>query len=416
MSSAGPRASSQDSMTAGHPARWHLLGGVVALYFCFGVVLTSIAPILSVVQDDLGASRSQMGVILSSWALVFIFTAPLAGRAIDRIGLPVGLFFAGLSIAISAVARALSPSTAVLWFAVALFGIGGPLVSTGAPALVARFFADERERQRAVSMYAVAPALGSVAVLAATNQLLLPWLGSWRAVLAFEAGLTVAATIGWALISRTDSTIGPPSRTTQAARTSGGTMALARDRGVQAALVTAFLLFFLNHSLNTWYPTLLEDIGDLSPDAASTWVAASVAVGIGAALGVPRLAAGRSSATTLAALAIATTVGLLVVAAGPGMTIGAGALVVGLRGAFIPLGAMLLLQTPAVTADNAGTANGIWFAAGEVGGVSGPILIGVLSGQSSETALYAIAVVGVCVAGAMVPYRRARFATGPDLQ
>ncbi|MEL7210829.1 MAG: MFS transporter, partial [Actinomycetota bacterium] len=157
-----PATPAADPITVRPPGRWLLLSGLIAVYLAFGVITTSIAPMLTMVQVDLGASRSQMGFVLGAWALMFIATAPLAGRFIDRFGLTRALLIGGISITASAAARSVATDVTTLWLAVSVFGLGGPLISAGAPTLVRTWFGDPGERRRAVSAYAIAPGLGGV--------------------------------------------------------------------------------------------------------------------------------------------------------------------------------------------------------------------------------------------------------------
>ncbi|NCG25301.1 MAG: MFS transporter, partial [Actinobacteria bacterium] len=170
-------------MNASHH-RWRVLLGLIGVYSAFGMAVTALAPMLTLVQEDIGASRGSMGLALGAWAFIFIFTAPLAGRFIDRFGIGWAVSLGGCSVAGSLLARANATSVSSMWLAVALFGVFGPLISASAPTFVARWFPDEAERRRAVGLYVIAPAVGGVAIVATTNSFLLPWFDdSWRTVL-----------------------------------------------------------------------------------------------------------------------------------------------------------------------------------------------------------------------------------------
>ncbi len=95
-------------------------GGTITL------AVTAIAPMLTAVRDDLGVSRGAMGFALGAWALIYIVTAPLAGRFIDRIGLGWSLALGGLSVSGSLVLRAAAQGLGSLWLAIAFFGVFGP--------------------------------------------------------------------------------------------------------------------------------------------------------------------------------------------------------------------------------------------------------------------------------------------------
>ena len=61
----------------------------------------------------------------------------------------LGLLIAAAIITVSVALRSMAGSFAMLFFAVALFGIGGPLVSVGAPKLISAWF-EGRERGLAI--------------------------------------------------------------------------------------------------------------------------------------------------------------------------------------------------------------------------------------------------------------------------
>lgn len=396
--------------------RWLLLAGLVGVYASFGVVVTSMAPMLTLVQSELGASRTEMGFVLGAWALIFIGTAPVAGALIDRLGLRLAIAGGGASIALSALARSQADGIGSLWLAVALFGIGGPLVSTGAPTLVRRWFDDDRERRLAVGAYAVAPALGSIAVLVATNSVLLPLLGSWRRVLVVEAVVAVAALVVWLVVAtvvETGHEVRPEGVTASTDGTGERLRALVASPSVRLALGLAFPVFFLNHALSNWQPTMLADFGPLSPSSAASWIAGSTAVGVIVALAAPSVVPGERRGAALAAVGVVLAVALAAMTVGGAVAVAA-ALVVGVRGLMVPVGALVLMESDGVTADNAGLANGMWFAVGEVGGVTGPLAVGIAAdaGVGFGGAVVALVVVAVAMAIAAPGVDRARGGRG----
>ena len=127
------------------PARWLMLALVWLLYGCFGLTQGSIPPLVQPVVEDLGMTYGQMGVILGIWQLVYIGTASPLGTLVDRWGvrrsMAAGLFL----ILLSLVLRGLAVDFYTMLLAVALFGVGGPVISIGAPKVVALWF-QGRER------------------------------------------------------------------------------------------------------------------------------------------------------------------------------------------------------------------------------------------------------------------------------
>ena len=82
-------------------------------------------------------------------------------------------------------------------------------------------------------------------------------------------------------------------------------------------------------------------------------------------------------------------------------------LIIGVRGAMVPIGALVLMEADGVTARNAGMANGLWFAIGEVGGVTGPFSAGLIADTSLgfEGVVIVLAAVAALTAGLAVSTR-----------
>ena len=104
-----------------------MLSGVWLLYFCFGMTVTSLAPLVRPITDELKMNYTEMGRILGSWQLVYVSTALPCGVWSDRRGLPGSLVIASVVLGISCMMRAFAQGQLTLFLAVAFFGIGGPL-------------------------------------------------------------------------------------------------------------------------------------------------------------------------------------------------------------------------------------------------------------------------------------------------
>ncbi len=68
------------------PYRWTMLGGVWLTYFCFGLIVAAMAPLVQPITEDLGLSHSAMGSVLGAWPLVYIASAIPCGAFLDRVG------------------------------------------------------------------------------------------------------------------------------------------------------------------------------------------------------------------------------------------------------------------------------------------------------------------------------------------
>ena len=163
--------------------RWWLLAGLWLLYTAFGLTAAGIAPLVLQIEKELGITHAAMGSIMGAWQLTYIFAAMPGGILLDRLGGRRALFIGGLLIALSALGRAFAEDYWSLLFAVALFGIGGPIISSGAPKVVSQLFTGS-DRGLAMGIYMTGPAIGSVISLTLTHSVLLPLLNdNWRSVM-----------------------------------------------------------------------------------------------------------------------------------------------------------------------------------------------------------------------------------------
>jgi len=402
---------------APHPFRWVLFGAMCAVYFAFGVILLAIPPMVSEVRADLGVSRGQLGFALGAWALLYIVTAPPAGQLIDRLGLRRSLAAGALLVAASAAMQALAHGLVMLWLAIAVIGIGGPLISLSAPKLVAVWFTDQRERAHAVGIYTSAPPLGGVFALLLTNSVLLPLLGDWRAVLLFEAAVCLVAAVAWVLVSgRAPS---EPGGIQPLATSPLGGLRSARQlltsRGVRLAMLLGIGTFFVTQGLSAWLPNMLEEGTGLSTGAAANWAAASLAVGIVARLVLPGLARPGRRSAVLHGLMLAIALAMVLMAVGPAATDLAATLVLGLRSALTSLVILVLMESEHVTTANVGLAYGLWFSAVQVGGALGPQTVGMFGDShiGFEGALVAMALLVIVMMAVLFVDDRRRAAAQP---
>ena len=283
-----------------------MLGGVWLIYFGFGLLSLAMAPLVDPISRDLGLSYTTMGAILGAWPLVYIVAAAPCGAFVDRVGLKWSLFLAALIITASGGLRVVAVDAVSMFVAVGLFGIGGPLVSIGAPKAIAQWF-EGPERGFALGVYITGPFLGHILALVLTNSVLMPLLdGNWRQVLLIYSGLILAAGIAWFLLGSH-----PINRVVEQAgrrrETIAGQLAvfaaLLRLPSIQVILAMSIGAFFLHHALANWLPEMLRT-GGMAPDEAGIWSALPTAVGIVGALLIPRLATSQRRFAILIALSL----------------------------------------------------------------------------------------------------------------
>ena len=144
-----------------------------------------------------------MGSVLGAWQLIYLGSAVPAGRLLGRIGLRWGLTIGIVLIVVSGVLRASATGWTSLFAAVAVFGLGGPMVSIGTPALISTWFSGDT-RGPATGAAVSGAVVGSVVTLLTTNSILMPLSGDrWRvAVLIHAAGAAMAAVVWLVVTSR----------------------------------------------------------------------------------------------------------------------------------------------------------------------------------------------------------------------
>ena len=381
---------------------WLAVGGMCGVYFSFGLTIGVMGPLVDEISTELELSRSTMGSILGAWALIYIFTSVPAGTVVDRLGLRWSLALGSLSIAATLFLRSLAGGPISLFAAVAVFGIGGPLVSIASPKLIASLF-EEDHRRFPTGLTVAAPTLGTAIALAITNPVLLPLFdGRWRPVVVLIGVVSLVAGAGWLYASRAVAHL-PQDNARPGLSTVGRLLKLQPMRLI---LLISVCSFFLSHSLTAWLPEILADSGQ-SDNAAGYLAAISVTVGIVGALTIARLTPNNRRATTLVAifLVIGTMVtsltlvpvGLVVIALG----------VLGFaRAGVIPMLFLEIMGDDDIGLADIGAATGLFFAIAQLGGFSGPYAVGFVAdrtdGFTAATVLLALVALAAAVLALML--------------
>jgi EmrB/QacA subfamily drug resistance transporter len=151
---------------AADPRRWVVLG-VMCLSLLLIVMDNTIVNVaLPTLQNDLGASTSQLQWVVDSYILVFAGLLLTMGALGDRFGrrgaLAIGLSVMGVASVLSSFATSADQLIATR----ALMGIGGALIMPATLSIITNVFTDRRERAQAIAIWAamagVAVAIGPV--------------------------------------------------------------------------------------------------------------------------------------------------------------------------------------------------------------------------------------------------------------
>lgn len=352
--------------------RWIVLAAVWLLYASFGLCMRSLPPVVTPILRDLNMTYSEMGFIMGSWQLVYIPVAIFAGFAIDKWGIRKSLFFGALIMGLSEGLRYYATGFITLLPLVALFGIGGPLISIGAPKVVSSWFRG-KDRATAVGIYTTAPWIGGLFSIAATNSIIMPLTGeSWRLTLLYYGLLTLVFAFVWGIFTR-DSVDGEVS---EGISLRDSFIALVKMRNVRIALAAGLLTLFVEHGYSHWLPKMLENRG-FTPEDAGFLAAVPLIAAIPAVLLLPRFIPGQSRGKYAAVLSVLMSAGLLLSYIASSWTRTLGLIAYGISApSLLPLLMLLLMEEPEVGSKQMGLAGGIFFCVAEVGGFTGPLLMG----------------------------------------
>lgn len=356
------------------PYRWVMLALLWLLYVSFGMISRSVSPLVTPILADLKISYSQMGLVLGSWQLTYIGAATMAGFLIDKWGIRRSLFFGTIVIALSAGLRYFSEGFGTFLPMVALFGIGGPMISVGCPKTIALWFRG-KDRGTAIGIYMTGPWLGGAFVLAATNRLIMPLTGhSWRLTFAFFGMITLVIAFLWWILARDLKTVDDSESTGM----KSVFFKLVKIRNIQITIISGLLTFAVLHGLTHWLPKILEGKG-FSPTLAGYASSAPLLAGIPSLLILPRIIPALKRSAAIAGMALILAASVWMFFSLTGVLMFAGLILYGVSSCtLVPLMTLILMETPEVGSKYMGSAGGIFFGISEIGGFMSPLVVGLL--------------------------------------
>ena len=381
-----PNATDDNVAEPPHPYRWAMLWGVWLLYFAFALAIASMAPLVYKLMADLNMHRGEMGTVLAAWQLTYIFCSVPCGGLLDRFGPRRMMFVSVLVIAASVALRGIASDYVTLLLAVMVFGLGGPLISSGAPKVVSLWFTG-KERGLAMGIYFTGNATGGIVAVALTNSVFLPAVGGdWRDLMSVFALFVIAIGVVWMAISAH-----PASRDMEAKlsaevkrRSRDVFLELVCDPVVRLVLLMGLFILFFNHGMNHWLPDLLRSYG-MTPSEAGYWAAIPTLFGMVASLSLPRMATPDKRFAILLGLFLCAAAATLMVWSASGPVLAIGLVLQGMcRGAMTSISILLLIESGDGNTSRVGAASGLYFSVGEVGGVLGPMSMGALAHTTGD--------------------------------
>jgi cyanate permease len=361
--------------------RWIILALSWLAYFAFGLILSSIPPLVNVIAADLALTYSEMGVILGSVILMYVPLSVPVGVSIDRIGQKKMITLGLILISSSALLRSIVFSFETLFLVVLLFGFGGPTVSVGLAKVVALFF-NGRERGLASGIYMTGAAVGSASALALTNSVVLPLVSTWRNVFSFYGLIGLFIALVWVLLLRE-----PTFNSTKSDKHEPMTkmlQSLLSNRYVWMVAIIGSSSFLVFYGFGNWLPTLLERKG-MDPVGAGLLASIPTWLGlIGSAI-IPGIALVGSRKPVIIIVLLIEGICIYFAGFALGLFLLASLIIYGIvSGAGMPLMLVVMMDLPKVGAEYTGIASGLFFSIGGCMGFIGPVLVGYLTDLTSS--------------------------------
>ena len=352
---------------------WGMLALSWLLYFSFTFTVASLFPIVGVVREDLDLSYAAIGVVLGGWQLVYLVAAIPVGMLVDRFQPKLVLFAGTLVVAASQLCRSYAHDFTSLFLAVALLGLGGPVMSVGLPKVVSEWFTG-RHRALASGIYVTGAQMGHLAALAATSLVVVLVGDSWRVTLRIYAAVVVVNALVWLVRAK------PSDRTGAEVATSvlGGLRHVVRLPGLWLVVVVGFSGFLASHGYRSWLPEMVGSKG-MSATTAGLVAAVPAFCGLFGSILIVRFGSRRNRRVTVVCLLSVVGAAMLVAAWATGpLLIAAVALEGFCAAALMPTMMNTLMDLPQIGPAHMGAAAGLYFTIGEMGGFTGPAIIGVM--------------------------------------
>lgn len=262
------------------------LVGVVLVSLNLRTAVTSLSPLLGVIDAEIGLGAAGMGLLGMIPTAMFAVWGVLTPVALRRMGLEAMTVLAMAAAAIGQLVRAVAHDPWVMGAGsiIALAGMG--IGNVVAPPLVKKYF----PRHVAVVSMAYITGLQLGTVVPALVAVPVEEAAGWRVSIGWWAVLAVVAAIPWMIeILRPGTPTGGPT-----ASAAGSTGQPQRIRPWRSPVGVALALFFGTNSLSTyafftWLPAVAESIG-MSRAEGGLALAVYSAIGLVAALVVPWVA------------------------------------------------------------------------------------------------------------------------------
>lgn len=360
----------QETKQAGPWIRTAYLG-----YLTIGMISTLFGPLLASVQQALGLTHTQAGLLVTTQFAGSMAGNLAGGAASDRLGKERILAAAAVLVVAGALGAAAFQEYGLLLGTFAVLGLGSGGINGTANALVSDLAGDRRAAalNRLNINFSLGALLGPfmVARLFAVG---LPGSGARAAAYGVLAGLGLLFGLGCLHQRLRQGGSSPAPSSQAAARAGAGLAGLARDRALWLMGAVLFTYVAMEASVATWWPAYLqENLGASGRTAGDMVTAFFVGVVVGRWL-TSRLVERWGSLRTLQLEAGLAALAFPVAVLGPSLLVAASVVVTGL------VAAGIWATTLALAAERhpgqSGTVSGLLIAVGSLGSSLFPLWIG----------------------------------------
>ena len=343
-----------------------------SVYSCFGIVSGSLAPISPLLIKDLNLTYTHMGIILGFWQFIYIFTAMPTGNIIDKWQLKQSITIGIIVMLASMILRGLSINFISLLLSVGLFSFGGPIASSGSPKLVATWF-KEKDRGKASGIYATGPVIGNAIAFASAPIIAINIFDNWRGISIIYGIILVVVLIIWLLFAKNK-----PNNKPEISIQKVSYRELIKINTVKIIMFLSIIFFFISHSLSAWAPSILID-KNFSITNAGYITSISTIISLISLIFITSVFKKGKRKNAIIYILLISSVASLGIAFFSGFKlIFSIFLIFSVTRSLMPLSTLILMEHKDIGPQKIGTAAGMFFASAEIGGFSGPFIIGFL--------------------------------------
>lgn len=280
------------------PKSWILLACIGLLALNLRGPFVAVAPVVDIMQADLGFSPVVLGLLTSIPVLCFALAAPLASLTARRFGAEFAVTLTILGVLAGVIVRS-AGGPALVIVGTVMIGLAITIGNIGVPLIVRRDFSPRRQGT-AMGVYTAALNIGSF--LTSMVAAPLAELAGWQISLASVGILAVVAIIFWTLAVGARTAFVP-----SADDVPGGQEhpAVKGSAWITAGLTAGFAgQAFSYYAVTAWLPSFLNDELGMSASAAGAGSSLFQIFAIVGGLGVPLATKYFSTTTTAVSLGV----------------------------------------------------------------------------------------------------------------